>query len=110
MAEGDSRAAQLLDDVLRAVKSADYAALPRLYEALEHELAQPSGRPDGAALAVIRRKAEINARCLLAAQRGVRAARRRLTEIRAASGGLVIYDNKGRRSEVPNSTTLAQRL
>jgi plasmid stabilization system protein ParE len=46
----------------------------------------------------------------MAAQRGVKAARRRLAEIRSTASGLVTYDRTGRRAEVTESRNLAQRL
>ena len=105
----DPRAAQLLDQVYEALLRADYAALPDMTAALEHELFAP-GKWSGAQLAVISGKAARNGACLLAAQRGVKAARRRLAEIRTAAAGLTTYDRKGRRAEVVQSRNLAQRL
>lgn len=104
-----SRAAQLLDQVHAALLRADYAALPAMTAALEEELAAraPWSEPQ---MAVIRGKATRNGACLIAAQRGVKAARRRLAEIRTAAAGLVTYDRKGRRAEVIESRKLAQRL
>ena len=54
--------------------------------------------------------AKDNAAVLLAAQRGIRSARRRLAEIRTTASGLVTYDRSGRRAEVSESRNLAQRL
>jgi hypothetical protein len=79
-------------------------------EALEAELAslQPSDMP---ALEALRPKAARNARCLEAAARGVRDARRRLAEIRAIGAGLGTYDVNGQRDATPlHPTRLTQRL
>ena len=104
------RAVQLLDMVYEALLRSDYAALPGMTELLEHEVQNPSAPLTEAELKVIRRKAERNGACLLSAQRGVKAARRRLAEIRSTAGGLVTYDRSGRRAEATESRNLAQRM
>ena len=101
---------QLLDQVYDALIEGAYAALPGMAEQLEHELQTASLTLTEAQLQVIRRKAERNGACLLSAQRGVRAARRRLAEIKSTATGLVTYDRAGRRAEVTESHNLAQRL
>ena len=106
----DPRAAQLLDQVYQALLRSDYAALPAMTGLLEQELRTPTVPLTESHLATIHRKAERNGACLLAAQRGVKAARRRLAEIRSTASGLVTYDRKGRRAEVTGSRNLAQRL
>lgn len=106
----DPRAVQLLDQVYEALLRCDYAALPGMTDLLEAELQSPASILTEPQLALIRRKAARNGICLLAAQRGVKAARRRLAEIRSTAGGLVTYDRKGRRAEVTESRNLAQRL
>ncbi len=56
-------------------------------------------------------KAARNQACLAAAARGVRAARRRLTEVATAQTGLSTYDGQGRRAALqPDTGHLAQRL
>ena len=61
-------------------------------------------------LALLHRKARRNAACLEAAGRGLRAARRRLAEIKATEG-LVTYDSHGKRDEAQRPAgLLAQRL
>ena len=106
----DPRAVQLLDQVYDALLRSDYAGLWGMAEQLEQELAQPSARLSAVQLQSIERKALRNAACLMAAQRGVKAARRRLAEIRSTATGLVTYDRSGRRAEVIESRNLAQRL
>ena len=106
----DPRAAQLLDQVYDALLRSDYASLQGMAAQLEQELRNPVAQMSEANLSIIRRKAERNGACLLAAQRGVKAARRRLAEIRSTATGLVTYDRSGRRAEVTESRNLAQRL
>jgi hypothetical protein len=103
-------AATLLDLAYEALLRSDYGALPGLSAEIERELASPSGQMTEATLRTVRRKAERNEAVLLAAQRGIRSARRRLEEIRTTASGLVTYDRSGRRAEVSESRNLAQRL
>ncbi|MFQ6773941.1 hypothetical protein V6Z69_01910 [Cereibacter sphaeroides] len=99
----------LLDEIRQTVTAGDLAALPgletRLAEALERLPRDP------ARLIALRRRAEGNLACLAAAARGVRAARRRLDEIRqTASGTVVVYDGRGRRAETRPEATPRHRL
>ena len=104
------RAIQLLDQVYEALLQSDYAALPAMTAQLEQELRHPSSTLTEAQLKVVRRKAERNGACLMSARQGVKAARRRLAEIRSTAAGLVTYDRSGRRAELSQSRNLAQRL
>jgi hypothetical protein len=101
-------AAQLLDQVYDAMLRSDYGALPALGARLEAVLQGPP--LSEADLQLIRHKADRNGAVLLAAQRGIKAARRRLADVRAATGSLVTYDRSGRRAEHSDSRNLAQRL
>jgi hypothetical protein len=99
-----------LFDVLRNGKLDRLEGLVEATQALEAELAL-MGSADAEDLALLRRKALRNAACLDATARGIRAARRKLAEIRAINSGLVTYDEKGRRDGVPTlSVRLTQRL
>ena len=109
-APGAPNAALLLDQVYQALLQSDYAALGDLSAKLERELQSPDEQLSVAGLQLIHRKAARNAAVLLAAQRGIRSARRRLAEIRTTASGLVTYDRSGRRAEVSESRNLAQRL
>lgn len=109
MAPTDPRAARLLDEVNAALLKHDYAALPALSAALAAELDNPSEKLDPSALYIIRQKADRNAAILSAVQRGIRAAVRRLTEIKSVSNGLVTYDRSGRRLEQQNTPGMAAR-
>lgn len=110
MVRSEPRAAQLLDLVHAAVQAANYAALAELAQSLVQELDRPDFALTPPELHLVRHRAERNAACLLAAQRGIRAARRRLAEIRGAAAGLVTYDRAGKRAAVSESRNLTQRL
>jgi hypothetical protein len=92
-----AEAERLLDRVFAALMAGDLASLP------EHVAALEAWSPDGLAglgvghLGRLRAKAERNASCLEAAGRGLRAAQRRLAEIRTAGQGLQTYDGQGQR-------------
>lgn len=99
-----------LDRVYHALRSGRLEGLAAASQALETELARLDPA-DGAGLEVLRHKAQRNAACLEAAARGVRAARRRLAEIRMIESGSGTYDDKGRRDELPGlPIRLTQRL
>lgn len=100
----------LMDQTYEALRTTNFAVLPGLADLLELELQQAAQGFDEGDLRAIRQKAHRNAILLLAAQRGIRAARRRVAEIRTASSGLVTYDRSGKRAEVTDSGTLAQRF
>ena len=104
------RAAWLLDEVQAAVLRRDYSVLAGLSAALEAELDRPSQPLDAAGLAVIRQKADRNAATLLAVQRGIKAALRRISEIETVSKGLVTYDRSGRKAENTTCHGLAARF
>ena len=106
----NSRAAVLLDEVQAAVLRRDYGMLAELSAALETELNHPSQTLTAADLSMIRQKANRNATTLLAVQRGIRAALRRITEIKSVSNGLVTYDRSGRKAETKSGTGMAARF
>ena len=99
-----------LDRLYHSLRSGRLEGLAAATQALEVELARLDPA-DAAGLDLLRHKAQRNAACLDAAARGVRAARRRLSEIRMIESGLGTYDDKGRRDELPGlSIRLTQRL
>ena len=99
-----------LDRLYQTLRSGKLEGLAAATQALEAELARLEPM-DAAGLDLLRQKAQRNAACLDAAARGVRAARRRLAEIRTIESGLGTYDDKGRRDELPGlSIRLTQRL
>ncbi|MBI1169864.1 hypothetical protein GC209_00555 [bacterium] len=109
MSANEPRAAALLDEVHAVLLRQDYDGLAQLAASLEQELDHPSQTLDAEALAIIRRKADRNALTLLAVQRGIRAAVRRITEIRSVANGLVTYDLGGRREEKSSGSDLKAR-
>ena len=110
MPVSEPRAASLLDEVQAAVLRRDYGALAGLSRALEAELDHPSAMLNAAGLAVIARKAERNAATLVAVQRGIKAALRRMTEIKSVASGLVTYDRSGRKAAATVATGLTARF
>ena len=110
MPADNPRAASLLDAVHAALQQRNYSALAELSRALEQELAHPATPLTGAALAIIHQKAQRNAATLLAVQRGIRSALRRIAEVKSASTGLVTYDLNGKRLQNAGGTGLAARF
>ena len=101
-------AATLLDDIHQCLLSRQYDQLAALSLALDHALSQPQ-KLDAAALALLHAKAQRNASTMMAVQRGIRAALRRVAAIKSVSGGLVTYDKSGLRQDCV-SFGVAQRL
>lgn len=100
----------LLDSVHAALRAGDFAALPALTAAVGalEDVALPR---DAGALRALQRKLQRNDACLQASARGLRAARRRLTEIAAARAGLQTYTQTGTRQQIgPSQGRLAQRF
>ncbi|MGQ0564907.1 MAG: hypothetical protein ACT4OK_07520 [Gemmobacter sp.] len=100
----------LLDAVHAALRTADFASLPALTAAVG--AAGSAMLPDDpAALRLLQRKLQRNEACLQASARGLRAARRRMTEIAAARAGLQTYSRTGERQQIGAAQgALAQRL
>ena len=95
--------AALLEQEFTALRQADFADLDEIAtdkEALLGALAAAPA-PTAAALDALIVQANRNAACLQAASRGIRAARRRLAELRRAAEGLSTYDRNGRRNDAP---------
>ena len=100
----------LLDAVHAALRAGDFAGLPALTQAVEALETRALPR-DAAALRTLQRKLQRNEACLQASARGLRAARRRMTEIAAARAGLQTYTMGGQRQQIgPAQGTLAQRV
>lgn len=105
-----ARLSAILDDVRAALAVADYARLDGLTAAMAQELTTLETSRNRPALLRLQRQAERNSACLLAAQRGLRAARRRMDDIRQARAGLVTYDLRGRHSELAPGGLLTRRV
>ena len=95
-----ARLESLLDEVGARVRVADFAGLADLAPQLETALAEIGTPQDQKALLRLKAKADANAGLLDAARSGVRAARRRVEEVRRAAQGLQTYDAKGRRADI----------
>jgi len=104
----EPKAARLLDDIHQTLLARQYDQLPALSLALEQALGQ-TGHLDAAALKLIQTKAQRNAATFTAVQRGMRAALRRVAEIRSVSTGLATYTKAGQRLDILPSV-VAQRL
>ena len=100
----------LLDMAYAAVMKADYAALEVVEAKIAAVLAQGGAPRDLAQLTRLQQKAARNAICLQSAAKGIRAAMRRLEEVRRATVGLATYDGKGRRVETGGQLRLRARF
>lgn len=102
--------ASALEHLHLLVRHGRLAELEAASVALESALVE-AGPIDRAGLVRLQGLARRNAESLAAAARGVRAARRRLAEIRTIGAGHVAYDADGRRAEPASGPgLLAQRL
>ncbi len=100
---------QLLDEMHAAILVADFPTLGQLTPLLEASFAGLQ-RPNEAVLLRISRRVARNAACLQAAGRGVRAAHRRLTELRQNASGLMTYTGAGKRAQYAAPGPLTRRL
>jgi hypothetical protein len=81
-----------------ALLSGDFAAMAGLTERLERQLTRGLITTDPVMLRDLRKKSAENAVLLRSAQRGLRAAQRRIAEIRGVSAGLTTYSADGQRT------------
>lgn len=86
----------LLDDLSRAARCGDLAALSEGLPQLEAARGRLAGVTDPKALTRLRAKAQRLTPCLAAAAAGIRAAQQRLGDIRNARTGLSVYTRDGR--------------
>lgn len=100
---GDSAPAiaACLGAIHRAVLAGDFPALPGLCATLEQGLGSGEIAASEGAARDLRRLAQENAVLLRAAQRGLRAAQRRVAEIRGVASGLTTYSATGLRQTSP---------
>lgn len=108
--EHDAGLEDLLDRAHQAVRAADFRALAQIEPLLDAAAEAFDPGRDAGLLERIRRKAERNAACLLAAQKGLKSAVRRLQDVRRAAAGLSTYDGKGKRSEALASGGVERRF
>ncbi len=87
---------------LKAINSAllagDFAGISALTDQMESRLAAGIGGLDAESLKRLRGQASANAVLLQSSQRGLRAAQRRVAEIRGVASGLSTYTAAGRRN------------
>ncbi len=88
---------QTLDEITQAILTGDLSGLSDLTGTLENTLSRHKDLLDRQTLQSMQKKLDRNAALLRAAQRGLRAAQRRLAEIRGVSQGLTTYDATGTR-------------
>jgi hypothetical protein len=94
VAEPLSRA---LDDVYAAIIAGHLDDLAGMAERITAALTN-AGRLTASQLRNLQKQAARNAICLEAAMKGVRAAQRRVTELRTANTGHLTYNQKGERA------------
>jgi hypothetical protein len=90
------RLEKLVIETANALRRGELAAIGDLAMQTNAALADMDGETESARIEALRDMAKKNALSLEAAGRGVRAARRRLTEIVAARSGVQTYDNAGK--------------
>lgn len=95
-----------LDAIRAALRRGDFAALADLSHRAEAQMLLPR-RPDAASLNALRARADATGACLQAAARGIRAAERRMADLR--EGGLSTYDLQGRRQTLTAATSQTRR-
>lgn len=101
---------EALDKVHGALLAGAFGQLQTLSADIERLLETADIRTEQDA-ALIRQKADRNAACLGAAMQGVRAAQRRLTDLREASTGHRTYGPGGQRSAIATGpSSLRQRV
>ncbi len=98
-----------LDLLHAAARAGDIVTLGAAGAALEADLATGAALGNPEQLVRLREKALRNQVILQAVARGIRAAQRRLDDIRSAGKELKTYDQRGKPRSVPNSHGQVQR-
>lgn len=102
---------ETLNRIYICLRAGDFQAAAMLTEATEQGLTAIEGLSDPIRAEKLRTLAERNARCLKAAARGIRAARRRLAEVISARAGLQTYDGQGQTRQIaPRQGALRARF
>lgn len=99
----------VLSDLRAGLLSGDYSVLPRLLpqlEAIEDRAASLSADD----LHILRAEADRAQACLQAALSGVRAARRRMTDVADAARGLTTYGPDGVKATLPTALPGSRRI
>lgn len=97
MDDSHAAVANSLGAIRRAALGGDFTALPALSRELEDHLQGARRSASRETAAALQRLAAENAVLLRAAQRGLRAAQRRLAEIRGVADGFTTYSAQGQR-------------
>ena len=100
----------LMDAMHAAILAADFDTLSSLSPELDAALESLPKRLNEKSLKRLQRKAERNATSAAAAANGVRAAIRRLSDVRQNLAGLVTYDENGKRAEHGGQSALQRRF
>ncbi len=100
----------LMDQMHQAILTADFPSLGMLSPELESALTALPEQIDEPTLLRLQHKAERNALGAQAASRGVRAAIRRLEDVKQNASGLVTYDEKGNRNTRAFDGELSRRF
>ena len=101
----------LMDDIHAAIVSGKTKEIPEIGARLENALAHLQKQPTADNLTRLRNKAARNQVLLAAAGQGIRAAMRRIEEVRQAQLGSEFYDVTGQRHIIaPNKDQLSRRL
>lgn len=90
----------VVGETAAAIRAGNLAAMGDLAARTDAALAEIEGETDTGRIEALRALAHRNAIALEAAGRGVRAARRRLSEIISARGGVKTYDNTGKTQKI----------
>lgn len=90
----------VVGETAAALRSGNLAVMGDLAKRTDAALAGIVGETDAVRIEALRTLAQRNVTALEAAGRGVRAARRRLTEIVSARGGVKTYDNAGKTQKI----------
>lgn len=105
-----TRLEELLDRARAAIMTADFAGAAAITPEIEAALTDLGSLADPAQLERLKNKALRNAALMDAARKGMRAAHRRMEEIRAVAKGGQTYDGHGKRADFQLGGRLAGRF
>lgn len=100
----------LMDQMREAILRAEIATAAALAADIEIALAQLCMPLSAGAMTRIKDKAARNMACLDAARRGIRAASRRVNDVRNAAKCVQTYDWKGQRADIALAGPMAARF
>jgi precorrin-6B methylase 2 len=97
---GIDRLEKVVKETAQAIRTGNLAIMGELASRTDAALAEIGSETDAARIEALLSSAQHNAVALEAAGRGVRAARRRLTEILSVRAGVQTYDNAGNTQKI----------